>query len=421
MLNIYELIQKAINDIEEKLETHIQIDKIAFHVGMSQSNLYRFFLSIVGYSIKEYIRLRRISEAAMHLKSGKTATEMTYRYDYDSLDAFSRSFRRITGYLPSQYKKQYTDFQFKKINLIERNFMNLQDKALDIQVLKNVSDTEVVYFNYYGKDPEDGAFELFKQWINKEKIDLVKEGLRVFGYNNPNPTDDSGIYGYEVCVTLNETVKKKIGKLPTKILDGGMYALVTVKQEPNKHIGQSIFETWQRFGTWLQTSKFQLSPRQWLEEHHGFDEQLNHIGNVDLYMSIEYKPTHVQEDEVREMKARFALYHTFSGKHAINAGKTYIFEWLKENQIDLLAPSDPIYIFSSYDLEKIGYDDLVYTVYFIVPYKKLDQSWKNLYQKYTEDDQYQVKDTQIFEQYFFTENNYTDDMLVLQLLSVNKL
>ena len=112
-MNIYELVQKSIQEIEMNLEDKIHIDQLANHIGMSESNLYRFFLSLVGYSIKEYIRLRRVSEAALLLRLGKTVTEVAFLFDYQSLDAFTRAFKKITGYLPSHYKKLNVTFVFR--------------------------------------------------------------------------------------------------------------------------------------------------------------------------------------------------------------------------------------------------------------------------------------------------------------------
>ncbi|VEU81261.1 effector binding domain-containing protein [Haploplasma axanthum] len=443
-MNIYEILQNAIDKIEGKLEEKINIEEISLSSGMSKSNLYRFFLSIVGYSVKEYIRLRRISEAAMHLKSGKTATYLSFLYDYESLDTFSRAFKKITGFLPSQYKKQYSFFKFKKINLIERNFMRLEEKALDIQILKHMNDFEVVTFNYYGKNPEDGAFALFKEWVKKNKLDIVSEGLRVFGYNNPNPIDDSGIYGYEVCLTLNEKVKKNANPLDIKIIKGGMYALVTVKKEDRMDIGGKIAETWQRFGSWLQNSKFQLSERQWLEEHHGFDEMLDHIGNIDLYMSIDYKNTNVNTDEIRNSKIFDVSIYDFKGSNAIDEGRKYSMKWLSDHNIDLTKPSEPIYIFGRYDFRKEQNDDFVFQLCIVTPdsikvkgnplkgkilgglvvrqvvlFKDLNNSWEYLLNKYSKHKEYKLKNTIVFEQYLIDEN-INEQMRVLQVLELDK-
>ncbi|CCV64741.1 Transcriptional regulator, AraC family [Alteracholeplasma palmae J233] len=443
-MNIYELMQKVIEEIEKHLEQHINIDKLASSIGMSLSNVYRFFLSLVGYNIKEYVRLRRISEAASKLKQGHSVTDLAYLYTYDTPDSFTRAFKKITGVLPSKYKKEKHFFQFKKINILERNFMNLEEKALGVKILKHMESIEVIYFNYYGNNPEDGAFELFKKWAKNNKIDIVKEGLRVFGYNNPNPKDDSGVYGYELCVTLNKNIKQKVSLENIKVLEGGMYAVVTVKKQEDKHIGQSIAETWQRFGTWLQASKFILTERQWLEEHHDFDQEYNHIGNVDLYMSIDYKDTKVDALEIREMKERMANYYTFKGSNAISEGRSYITTWFLENKIDLAKEQAPIYIFGSYDLEEKQTDDFEYKLYFItenIEYKKkseqelvlgktyvrkfinfenLTDSWDFLYGEYKNNETYKIDSSIIYEQYLMETDVITNQTTVLQLLQVTK-
>ena len=68
-MNYYEQIQKSIDFIERNLEESIDISMAANEAYMSQSNYYRLFFAMVGYSVKEYIRKRRISKAAQELRN----------------------------------------------------------------------------------------------------------------------------------------------------------------------------------------------------------------------------------------------------------------------------------------------------------------------------------------------------------------
>ena len=158
-----------------------------------------------------------------------------------------------------------------------------------VKIIEDMTEYKVICFDFLGFSPENGAFALFRQWLKDTKINLESEGLRVFGYNHPNPSDKSGFYGYRVCVTLNDNVLPYVGDHHLDKIQGGRYAVLTVNRQKNVAIGNSIMKSWTVLVKWLKLSPYQLSKRQWLEEHCGFDSEYNHIGNDDLYMSSDSK------------------------------------------------------------------------------------------------------------------------------------
>ncbi len=66
-MNYYQRIQKSIDYIETNLEQEITIESCALSAYMSVSGFYRMFLSVVGYNVKEYIRMRRLTQAYQDL------------------------------------------------------------------------------------------------------------------------------------------------------------------------------------------------------------------------------------------------------------------------------------------------------------------------------------------------------------------
>ena len=112
-MNYYERIQKSIDYIESNLENKIDINYAAQTAYMSLSNFYRIFFALTGHLVKEYIRLRRISLAAIELKGSKiNVIDIAVKFDFESSDSFSRAFKRVTGFLPSEYRKQNKRYYF---------------------------------------------------------------------------------------------------------------------------------------------------------------------------------------------------------------------------------------------------------------------------------------------------------------------
>jgi len=107
-MNYYEQIQKAINYIELNIENKIELQRVANEAYVSLAGLYRTFYSLTGYTIKEYIRLRRISEACTLLeKKQLSILEIGIKFGFQSNEAFSRAFRKILGVNPSSYINRF--------------------------------------------------------------------------------------------------------------------------------------------------------------------------------------------------------------------------------------------------------------------------------------------------------------------------
>ncbi|GKX68860.1 effector binding domain-containing protein [Inconstantimicrobium mannanitabidum] len=363
-MNYYERIQKAINYIEENLEEKITIKEVAREAFMSESNFYRMFLAMVGYSVKEYIRLRRIDEATHDLRCEEMRViDVAVKYAYDSVDAFSRAFKSATGFLPSSFHNSKHEFNFERIDIMEKNFETQNSKHMeeypDIKVLKNLDPMKVAYYCYYGENPEDHAFGVIKEWLNKNKIDVNKSGCRIFGYNNPNPSSPGQKeYGYEVCITIDDSLVVEDEKVKTKNLDGGLYAVIGIKR--SEDIGLEIMKGWQRFNKWMKGSKYVYGGHQWLEEHLGFSEDGEHIGGVDLYMPIAEKKEFNTAKEFENVDSMYVASYTVTGRNAEERARKYFFDWSKKQ--NLFDDGVKHRFFAYYNFEKIGHKDFFYTI-----------------------------------------------------------
>ena len=106
-MNCYERIQQSIDYIELHLADELSVDEAAKQAYMSVSNYYRMFYSITGYTVKEYIRLRRLSCAAAALRDEQQNTlriiDIAVKYGWTSADGFSRAFTAAFGVTPTSH------------------------------------------------------------------------------------------------------------------------------------------------------------------------------------------------------------------------------------------------------------------------------------------------------------------------------
>ena len=107
-----EKLQQAIDFIEGSLFEPINAEAVGRAINYAPSSFSNFFSAVTGYSVGEYIRFRRLSEAAQRLaKEEVTVTEMAFECGYETVEAFSKAFKRFTGYAPSQLARSEAKYQ----------------------------------------------------------------------------------------------------------------------------------------------------------------------------------------------------------------------------------------------------------------------------------------------------------------------
>lgn len=111
-------IQNAINYIEEHITEDIDYDTLAKIACSSRYHFQRVFGIMCGITVGEYIRRRRLTLAGNDLLTSDTkATDIAFKYGYDTLESFSRAFVRFHGVKPSQVKKVHSLNSFSRLSV----------------------------------------------------------------------------------------------------------------------------------------------------------------------------------------------------------------------------------------------------------------------------------------------------------------
>lgn len=104
-MNILNELNEACNYIENNIENEIDIKEIARITNQSTDSINRFFVSMLGITIKEYIRKRRLSLAVYDLQnSDKKITDIAFKYGFNSYDSFCKAFLNQHNVTPTQAK-----------------------------------------------------------------------------------------------------------------------------------------------------------------------------------------------------------------------------------------------------------------------------------------------------------------------------
>lgn len=118
-MDYYDRIRQSVEFIEANLESPLTPERVSREIYSSLPHFYRIFTAMTGYSVKEYIRKRRLSCAAHDLLSTKQKIiDIALKFQYTSPECFSRAFRRTYGVNPADYRRTRKEQElFEKIDI----------------------------------------------------------------------------------------------------------------------------------------------------------------------------------------------------------------------------------------------------------------------------------------------------------------
>lgn len=113
---------KELNDVIDYIEDHLtddlSLEIISEYAGVSDYHFRKIFFYLSGLTLSEYIKNRRLSESSMDLLNGEKVTDVALKYGYQSMDGFTRAFKKWSGFLPSDVIKKGISKSFPKLSFI---------------------------------------------------------------------------------------------------------------------------------------------------------------------------------------------------------------------------------------------------------------------------------------------------------------
>jgi DNA-binding transcriptional MerR regulator len=133
----------------------------------------------------------------------------------------------------------------------------------------------VAAYQYEGDDPEMHVLKVVDAFVRKSNITTIKPDLRHYGFNSPNPVDETGHHGYEVWVTIPDSFSVP-EPLVKKHFEGGLYAA--------HMIPFGAFDEWGLLNQWIENNgKYEFRSSGDYQNMFGLmEEHLNYVNRVDL-------------------------------------------------------------------------------------------------------------------------------------------
>ena len=101
-MDILEGLNTAIGYLEAHLREKPDLEQASRLASHSADGFTRMFSYLTGMSVSEYVRRRRLTQAACDLQRGRAVLETALRWGYDSPDAFRRAFMKQHGIKPGE-------------------------------------------------------------------------------------------------------------------------------------------------------------------------------------------------------------------------------------------------------------------------------------------------------------------------------
>lgn len=117
-MNMLSDFNQTMDYIETTFDNEVDEKRIATLSGYSYAMFSRIFSILTDTTLNEYIRLRKLTEAARLLSEGKEKViDIAIKYGYDSPDSFTVAFKNFHGYTPSEVRNGKPYKVFSKMQL----------------------------------------------------------------------------------------------------------------------------------------------------------------------------------------------------------------------------------------------------------------------------------------------------------------
>lgn len=283
MMDFMNTMVEVIDYIEEHITEDIDFNGVAKIVSCGVYQFGRIFSYVVGVSLSEYIRRRRLSLAALELQEGKSKViDIAMKYGYNSPESFARAFREIHGISPREACSLGVGLKLYPAISFQISIKGAVDMEYRIEQKEEVSIVGVVKnfgrwtANEDGADWKEKSGEVWKFWdeyLNggmDAKVAEYKLYRQPFWQVGVTQTRDNG----ETVLAIGaESDGEKYEDLDTFVIPASVWGVFTVKGSLNQDTHPIEKMMTKIVSEWLPSSGYEKSMNYELEVYGPGDTQ----------------------------------------------------------------------------------------------------------------------------------------------------
>lgn len=252
-------IELAIEYIENNLGEKLTVGTCAKACSYSEYHFLRIFRLVTGYTPMDYVRKRRLSEAAKELSDGrKPIIDIALSWGFDSLENFIRAFQSEHGITPGAYKRQRNSLHLFSP---QKGCYNHQNSDMNIEPRIVIKDTFILSGYAFTTNVPETHYDIPRFWNHyhvkklgesfnyiyqpKERIDI---GLLKLGV--------SGVCNYIIGVAEKENNASQDDTVKI-IIPRATYAVFNTPPADSFSFVETIHDTWNYiYSKWLPMSSY---------------------------------------------------------------------------------------------------------------------------------------------------------------------
>lgn len=292
-------INKVLTFIDENLDAELSLQTISNVAFYSPFHLHRLFKAITNETLNSYITRKRIERTAMMLIHNKefSISEIADKYGFKNDSTFSRTFKKIYGQSPTEFRKSNFN-NFSKISKVNSNngkenfitqeyLCNIINHKNWIKMnakieIKEMPKMNLAYVTQIGVNGIDSAFQRIIKWATPKELLSKSE------------TNVCRVFYDSFKVTDADKVRMSIGILTNQeLIAEGEIGLTTIEKGKNI-VGHFVIEpkdfekSWESLFIWMNENGYKKADRYPFEIYHNnFNEHPEKKCIVDLIIPIE--------------------------------------------------------------------------------------------------------------------------------------
>lgn len=176
-------IQQSLDYIETHLTEEIDYEEAARKAASSAFHFQRVFGMLCGFSLGDYIRMRRLTLAADELYRTKDKIiDIALRYGYDTPESFSRAFTRFHGISPTEARHGGNVKSFSRLSV---KLVLSGGNTMDYRIEKRDAFKVICKRKHVNKPQGDTATaDISAFWSECSKTDIMDKLCRYAKFDN---------------------------------------------------------------------------------------------------------------------------------------------------------------------------------------------------------------------------------------------
>lgn len=256
-------VNRALVFIEENLKRRISLEDIADAANYSQWYFHRLFRVLTGHCAGDYLRRRRLCEASYELLyTRKPIAQLAREYQFESQEAFTRSFSALSGISPGRFRRQISSLVYFPAISLDNSYSHLKKGAKNMKVRNEQKPAFRVLGVHCRANPSSTLHHLWNDFAKRvQEIPEVLEpdkAYQVCVFEGSDPATEE--FTFIAGMAVNEKAPIPEGMIAHTVPEAN-YAVFE-----HRGLLDSLHNTYQYiFGVWMNENGCQMAETDSLE------------------------------------------------------------------------------------------------------------------------------------------------------------